>query len=373
MKSCYDFVIVGGGIYGLYAATRLAERHRLASVCLIEAGARPFMRASFVNQARVHNGYHYPRSLATAAKLATYFQKFNDQFHSAINRSFDKIYATAAEFSYTSADQFLFFCNNAGIPCEEVSSSSYFRAGLVDGAFKTVEFAFSAEHIKDYFVALAQKLPNLDICYQTVLGGAQKAGSVYLLKTSRGDLLTPFVLNSTYAGTNQVLHMLGFKLLDIKYEICEVILCNVSSGLQKVGITVMDGPFFSIMPFGFDGHSITAVMTTPHTVCYKNLPVFACQSLNPNCSPAGIDNCNECPARPSTAFSYMRQLAAKFLRDEFDVGYKRSIFAIKPILSSSEVDDSRPTVIRCMAENPYFYTVLSGKINTIYDLDEVLP
>ena len=45
---------------------------------------------------------------------------------------------------------------------------------------------------------------------------------------------------------------------------------------------------------------------------------------------------------------------------------------MKPILKASEVDDSRPTVVRVFHENPTFVSVLSGKINTVYDLDEVL-
>jgi hypothetical protein len=45
---------------------------------------------------------------------------------------------------------------------------------------------------------------------------------------------------------------------------------------------------------------------------------------------------------------------------------------MKPILMSSEIDDSRPTVIRTYSSNPTVVGVLSGKINTVYDLDEVL-
>ena len=45
---------------------------------------------------------------------------------------------------------------------------------------------------------------------------------------------------------------------------------------------------------------------------------------------------------------------------------------MKPILMSSEIDDSRPTVIRKLHDKPTFVSVLSGKINTVYDLDEVL-
>ena len=48
------------------------------------------------------------------------------------------------------------------------------------------------------------------------------------------------------------------------------------------------------------------------------------------------------------------------------------MYSMKPILKSSEVDDSRPTAIRVLSEEPVFISVLSGKINTVYDLDEYL-
>jgi len=45
---------------------------------------------------------------------------------------------------------------------------------------------------------------------------------------------------------------------------------------------------------------------------------------------------------------------------------------MKPILQASEIDDSRPTVIKQFSSDPTYVSVLSGKINTVYDLDEFL-
>ena len=60
------------------------------------------------------------------------------------------------------------------------------------------------------------------------------------------------------------------------------------------------------------------------------------------------------------------------LLDDYGFEYRESLFSMKPILMSSEIDDSRPTVIRKYSKSPTFIGVLSGKINTVYDLDEVL-
>ena len=167
---------------------------------------------------------------------------------------------------------------------------------------------------------------------------------------------------------------MGFEPFKIKHELCEIILCTVAKPLENIGITVMDGPFFSIMPFGKTGlHSLTSVTFTPHVTSYDALPTFSCQQRSGGlCKPGSLYNCNECPAKPASAWPYMSQLARKYLREEFGFSYQGSLFSMKPILKASEIDDSRPTVVRVLSDTPRFVSVLSGKINTVYDLDEVL-
>ena len=183
---------------------------------------------------------------------------------------------------------------------------------------------------------------------------------------------TGFLINTTYASINQIIGRLGFEPFNIKYELCEIILCKVSERLKDVGITVMDGPFFSVMPFGKTGlHSLTSVTFTPHMTSFDTLPVFPCQeNAQEYCSPAQLGNCDQCPAKPKSAWRYMYNLARKYMKDDLDVTYESSLFSMKPILKDSEIDDSRPTVIKKFSENPTFISVLSGKINTVYDLDE---
>ncbi|MNC54108.1 hypothetical protein D3C75_1035740 [compost metagenome] len=135
----------------------------------------------------------------------------------------------------------------------------------------------------------------------------------------------------------------------------------------------MDGPFFSLMPFGESGyHSLTSVGHTPHESSFSTLPEFTCQKYNRNCTPNQLDNCNFCTARPDSAWVRMSQLAKKYLIPEIKVTPKKSLYAVKALISASELDDSRPTVIKEFSESPRFISVFSGKFNTIYDLEEVL-
>lgn len=370
----YDKIIIGAGLYGLYSALFCVKKGW--AVLVLECDPTPFRRATYINQARVHQGYHYPRSISTAMKSAGYFERFNKDYGFCVNKEFDQIYATSSQYSWSDEKQFKNFCRAANIPCEELHPERFFKAGMCDGAFLTREYTYDAMILKDYLLDELAKYPtSVEIKYGTNIVSIDKLQDAYAIHTEDGEeYRSGFVLNATYAGTNQILDMLGFEKFGIKYELCEIILCDVNEKLKNIGFTVMDGPFFSIMPFGKTGlHSLTSVTFTPHTTSYDSVPTFACQKKSGGyCSTEHLGNCNDCPAKPDTAFPYMANLARKYMRNEYGFKYKSSLFSMKPILMSSEIDDSRPTVIRTYSTNPTFVGVLSGKINTVYDLDEVL-
>lgn len=371
----YDKVIIGAGLYGLYAANYCADKGE--NVIILEFDEEAVSRATYVNQARVHNGYHYPRSYSTAIKSAKYFKRFNDDFGFSVNKDFRKVYATSSKYSWTSGEQFIKFCNAANIRCDDINPSLFFKDGLVDGAFDTEEYTYDAMYIKKHFLKeLDDKSDRVTIQYNARIDNIEldESNKVYKIYLKDGTMYeTGFVLNATYASINQIAELLNFEKFKIKYELCEIILCKTSEKIKDVGITVMDGPFFSVMPFGHTGfHSLTSVTFTPHKTSYDELPTFDCQKDNVSCSPLQLDNCNLCPNKPKTAWDYMYNLAKKYLNDDIELQYEKSLFSMKPILMASEIDDSRPTVIKQFSTNPTFISVLSGKINTIYDLDEVL-
>lgn len=374
-ENMYDKIIIGAGLYGLYAAEFCGRQYPEQKILVLEKDREPFSRATYINQARVHMGYHYPRSISTAMKSAHYFNRFMEDFSFCVLEDFEQIYATSADFSWTNAKQFEKFCRDAQIPCDVINANLYFKDRQCDGAFLTKEYTYDAMILKDYFLKKISALQNVEIRCNVNITAIQQAGSLYEIALMDYEKLeTPFLLNATYASTNQIIKMLGFEPFKIKYELCEIILCNVNERLKGKGITVMDGPFFSIMPFGKTGyHSLTSVTFTPHVTSYGEVPSFDCQRLsNGYCDTASLGNCDGCIAKPKSAWPYMSSLAHKYLKDELQFEYSHSLFSMKPILKASEIDDSRPTVVKCFSQNPTFISVLSGKINTVYDLDEVL-
>lgn len=369
----YDKIIIGAGLYGLYSALFCGKRGE--HVLVLECDKEPFRRATYINQARVHMGYHYPRSLSTAIKSAGYFERFVENYPFCINQEFRQVYAISREFSWTDEKEFEKFCQASGIFCERVHEDTYFNEDMCGGAFLTREYTYDAMKLKSYFLDELAGCSNVEIRYEVSMEAIREAGNVYeiVYKNGKRDE-APFILNASYASTNQIAQMAGMETFQIKYELCEIILVRVNSSLEKLGLTVMDGPFFSIMPFGMTGlHSLTSVTFTPHITSHEKLPVFRCQKNTQGmCSPEHLYNCNLCPEKPETAFPYMEKLARKYMKKEYEFFYESSLFSMKPILMTSEIDDSRPTVIRKLTEKPTFVSVLSGKINTVFDLDEVL-
>ena len=369
----YDRIIIGAGLYGLYSAHFCGEKKE--RILVLEYDNASFKRATFINQARVHNGYHYPRSFSTAIKSAHYFRRFNEDYGFSVLTKFDQVYATSSEFSWSDANQFKKFCESADIKCEEVSTSKYFKEGYCDGAFLTEEYTYDAQLLKEYLLEKISDLHNVEIRYDARIKSIVNNGREYEIELYDGNRVqSSFVLNATYASVNQIQNLLGFDHFKIKYELCEIILCNVNDKLKNTGLTVMDGPFFSIMPFGKTGyHSLTAVTFTPHKACKESLPHFNCMERSKGfCSPNQLGNCNDCPAKPESAWPYMSNLARKYMRDDLEFEFDHTLFSMKPILLASEIDDSRPTVIKTFSTNPTFVSVLSGKINTVYDLNDIL-
>lgn len=373
----WDKIIIGAGLYGLYSALYCAKKGQKIAVLEIEDG--PFKRATYINQARVHMGYHYPRSLSTAMKSAGYFRRFVEDYGFCIHQEFDQVYATSKNFSWTAAEEFMRFCRAADIPCEELPVSKYFNEGVCDGAFMTKEYTYDAFMLRDFLMEELEKYPNAELFFKRKVTRIVKQSDRYEIEALCDGVNeryeAPFVLNATYASVNQVLDKLEnveTERFGLKYELCEIILCKPNDILRPVGITVMDGPFFSIMPFGKTGyHSLTSVTFTPHNTSYDATPKFSCCKQG-ECKEYWLGNCNSCEERPESAWQYMSSLAKKYLKEEYGFTYEKSLFSMKPILKASEIDDSRPTLIRYASKDPVFLSVLSGKINTVYDLDAFL-
>lgn len=352
----YDHVVIGAGIFGLYTAWRLGEKGQ--RVLVVEKAKEAFTKASLINQARIHGGYHYPRSMSTAKSTAEYRERFVKEYGFAVEEELKQIYAIAKNFTYTGKNEYEKFCAAAGIRLDEIDLKQYFNPTMIEAAYLTDEYVFDAPKMKDFLLQSIEETKMVDIYYETTVYETEETGQEYLITLEQAggktiSVKTPSVFNVTYAGTNEVIEKFYQEPLSIKYEFAEMVLCSVPEALNNVGLTVMDGPFFSLMPYGSTGlHSLSAVSYTPQKVSSEPIDEEAMKKV--------------------THFPEMNQLVKNFLQPELQVKYERSIYTTKAILTKTELDDARPTFMMEHQEQPRFTTVLSGKLNTVFDLDSLL-
>ncbi|MBL7797641.1 MAG: FAD-binding oxidoreductase [Saprospiraceae bacterium] len=368
----YDAIVIGGGIFGCYAALYLAGKG--ARVALLEKEARLFQKASLVNQARLHGGYHYPRSVATAALSDEHKERFTAEHRQFVNFAFEKYYAIDRFGSFTDPQQFERFCRHLNIPCERVTEHPLFNFNRLEALYKTVEYSFDPVLLGEYYRSRVEAHANIAVFKNTRIIQASADGADWQLKTQNSKLKTPIVINATYAATNAVNRLFGVRDIDLTHEISEI--AFITSGqFCDMGLTVMDGPFGSIMPYGLSGLlSLSSVAYTHHKISYDNLPRFDCQQpeLDPSCRPEAPGICTECERRPpSNAYKMLRQMQ-QYFAESVHFEHLFSYFTIKSKLKASYIDDGRPTEISMLCERPRLYCLFAGKVNSIYEIEKIV-
>lgn len=372
----FDFAIIGGGIFGIYAALYL---HKAGyRICLIEKEAQLLKKASIVNQARLHSGYHYPRSVATAVMSNENKERFTADHHSFINFAFDQYYAIDKYGSFTDASQFHRFCSYLDIVCEETKGHPLFNNDRIEAVFKTVEYSFDPILLADYYRHQLAENPDIVIFNEAVLLNTIADSDAWVIEFLRHSnqenrrIEATQVINATYAGSNAVNRLFQVPEIDLMHEISEMAFVT-SPQFDNLGLTIMDGPFASLMPYGLSGLlSLSSVAYTHHKVSYDNLPGFDCQLENRLCTPNGLSICNECAAKPKSNYRKMLAQIQQYFSPKVNFQYFTSYYTVKSKLKASFVDDGRPTEIAMLRENPRFYCIFAGKINSIYEIEKVI-
>lgn len=362
-----NIVIVGGGFFGMYLAEHFAKSGH--GVQLIEKENDFMTRASFNNQARVHNGYHYPRSILTALRSRISFPRFIDEFDGCVESDFEKFYMVGKPLGKVTARQFKKFCDRIGAPCEMAPDyiNKLTNPNLIEATFSVREYAFDAVKLKNI---MAERLDAGGVRCQmnTVVEKVVQHDNGLLVSIRRNDdlastdIYADHVFNCTYSHINSILDKSGIELIPLKHEMTEMCLVDVPDEIKNMGITIMCGPFFSVMPFPSAGlHSFSHVRYTPH---------YEWQDMNAsNYDDAHVKFDN---AARVSAWRYMKNDAIRYLPILNDCVYKRSLWEVKTILPRSESDDSRPILFKANHGLLGFHCVMGGKIDNVYDAVEAI-
>ena len=355
-----DIAIVGGGFFGCSLAVAFADQGY--KVTLVEERAQLLERASYNNQARVHNGYHYPRSILTALRSRINFPKWVESYRECVVDDFDKYYAVARRFSKVSASQFIGFMQRVGSPLNAAPAKieKLFDPGLIEQVFAVKEFAFDAAKLS---LMMQRELARtrVDILMQTRATRIEQAQDrLALTLENNGDtqrLEARHVFNCTYSQINELLSKSSLPRIRLKHELAEMCLVEVPDELKRFGITVMCGPFFSLMPFPARGlHTLSHVRYTPHAAWEDTAENYR-----------GQDDFKS-GARPPSNFRLMQADAQRYMPIISECKQTGSLWEVKTVLPASESDDSRPILFRRDTGLKNLHCVMGAKIDNIFDV-----
>ncbi|MDP1774329.1 MAG: FAD-dependent oxidoreductase [Methylobacter sp.] len=361
-----DAIIIGGGFYGAAIAIYLAKERGLKRIVLIEREQALLTRASYNNQARVHNGYHYPRSFTTAYRSRVNLPNFVRDWPDAVKQDFTKLYAIARRNSKVTSKQFVRFCRDIGAKIQPADQAlrTLFEPRLIEDVFLVEEYVFDATKLASWAERELEEC-GVQICFETQVTAISNEPNGTLrvaLQPDHGieELISGrYVFNCTYSGLNQFQGDFPGTRTGLKQEITEMALMQVSPALHGLGITVMDGPFFSMMPFPARGlHTLSHVRYTPHLHWNDKQGIDPYQKLT--------------QYERATRVDRMVRDVGRYLPAVLDAKYVDSLFEVKTVLVKNESDDGRPILFEKHPELPGCYSILGGKIDNIYDVLEKL-
>jgi glycine/D-amino acid oxidase-like deaminating enzyme len=355
----YDTIIIGGGFYGLRIAQFLKEELNVDRILVIEKDDQLMTRASYNNQARVHNGYHYPRSVLTALRSRVNFPIFVKEYRSAIQKDFDEYYGVAANLSNVTARQFENFFKKIGAEITRApEASDLFDRKMIEGIFKVKEYVFDSNVIRE---SLIEKLAAAGV--EVHVGEAVKSiatdkTAAIRINSSKTSYTSKFVINTTYSSINLLNKTSGLPVIPLKHELTELCLVTMPPLLEHKAFTVMCGPFFSIMPFPAEGvYTMSHVRYTPH--------------LEWQDSVHEVNNAHEVlnASRLPSHFPQMLADICRYIPGARDITYTgKSLWEIKTVLPQSEADDSRPILYKAHHGLRNYICIMGGKMDNIYDV-----
>lgn len=345
--SYYDVAVIGSGIYGRYIALKLSQKGLNVAIIGQEESIKDEEKqiASYVNQARVHNGYHYPRSLTTARASVTHYHQFKEDFKDAIIDNFNQIYGISKYGSLTSAAQFKKFANDLNVQCDPYISNDL-KMNNIQGSFLVDECAIDTSKM----MSIMNKYTENIHYYNMTINQITKTDEGWKVSDQSApfsNINAKYIVNATYSNINDIEQLAGIEeLTPIKLEACEIALFKTDQPLQNA-YTFMDGPFVSIMPFSKEGLiSMTSVTYTPHHL--------------------GKDDFSHIQSKKDI----MLKEASQFLKNEYidQLNYVESRYVVKCVPLKAEDNDNRLITFN---EQDHFVSVLSGKLNAIYECDEL--
>ncbi len=338
-------VIIGGGIFGLTTAIILAENGN--KVILLERNYDLLKKASLVNQNRIHYGYHYPRSIETGSESIKGMNDFLDYYGDCINDSYPKFYAISKKNSLISSDDFKIFTKKLNIPLENAwPEKNKLNRNLIEECWRVYEPSFDYMTLRINILKRIEKLKNITIYRNVDIQDIKINESGIDVKVFNNHIIkAKYLVNATYSDLGNILKMSLNEDIKSKFQLLVLPILRTNDIKSNYGITIMDGPFCSIVPRGFSKNEYILSNVKGSVIeNFEGTKKPKWKFFNGNIE-------NKIINKSSKYFPNIKQM------DCID-----SWITTKMILPNKEKNDARPTLV--IKNHKKIFSVFSGKITT---------
>jgi len=344
--------IIGAGVFGLSAALELAKRN--FDVFVFDGAKDILTGASTVNHLRHHCGFHYPRSKDTVLEVTKAKESFEKEYGECISEVFPDYYGCHMKKTMTTPKNFIKFCEEMKLPYDiDWPDIKYMDRTEIGVCIKTPERVYDPNELKKIMYG---KLKNTTIKLKLghkIIGGKIIGNKKKLkIETKSGTVEEEFdfIINATYSNFNIFNKWFGFLRKKLQYEKMELLELEIPNQ-EKIGLTIMDGEFSSVLPRGNKGtftlgHVKESVL---NTVVSDELDVSVMNDEHAESNREGImrEGIKDFP----------------FLKDAKIV---KSLFVTRVVKPNVEDTDERPSEITEYGNG--MYSIFGGKVITCVDI-----
>lgn len=317
--------ILGAGWYGCSIGLAL---HRAGhDVEIHETSSRIFSGASGNIPARLHLGFHYPRSRVTRAACLDHYYAFMERYGALTRGVPINLYAIARDESLVDFDQY----RRTLIGEVEFVTVIPEEYGLehCEGALLTAERHILSDRARDFFMDELGSIIHLNAPASMVPGAKE------------------VIIDCTFAAEDAA----GVD----RYEPCLVLLLE---GPVDRAVTIMDGPFCSLYPWD-EARGLSSLSSARYTPFSKECRSYGeARALLDGLSPADITQRAE----------WMLDSMARFYPAIRDYRIAENRLSIRAMPKSGA--DSR--LVDVVRVNPHLIRVRAGKIDAVIHAERMI-
>ena len=241
--------IFGGGIFGI--TIFLVLRKAGYDCYLYEKEKKLLSGASTKNLNRVHLGYHYPRDQETVTQSKAGFVSFKKFYSKVITKNFENYYAIAKK-SKVNSQKYEKFLNDARLNYKKINLTKFkFKTNRIESIYKVKEPIYSWSFLATHLNNLIKK-DRKRIYLKNFVSNLIFKNNKFYFNSNKKKEVSDVVVNASYEGVNTIAKSISsFK--NFEYQLTNIMEIN-SKKFRAIGFALMDGPFFSFLPKGFNNN-----------------------------------------------------------------------------------------------------------------------